>query len=63
MEIIVPDTIAAQRAVLAAPEEQRFAIAREQILEPVRGFWTTFLGRMPHLQGASDEALAQAAPR
>lgn len=61
MEIIVPDTIAAQRAMLEAPEAERFAIARERILEPVRGFWATFLGRMPHLQGASDEALAQAA--
>ena len=61
MEIIIPDTIAAQRAVLAAPVEERFAIARERILEPVRGFWATFLGRMPHLQGASDDALAQAA--
>lgn len=61
MEIIVPDTIAAQRAILEAPEAERYAIVRERLLEPVRGFWTTFLGRMPHLQGASDDTLAQAA--
>jgi uncharacterized protein YjaZ len=61
VEIIVPDTLAAQRAILAAPEAARFALARERILEPLRGFWSTFLSRMPHLQGASDEALAQAA--
>ena len=60
-EIIVPDTIAAQRAILAAPVEQRFTVARERILEPLRPFWSTFLGRMPHMRGASDEAMAEAA--
>jgi uncharacterized protein YjaZ len=57
MEIIIYDTLSAMRAVIAAPVPQRHAVYRERLIEPLRDYWTTTLGRFAP-QMVDEEAMA-----
>lgn len=62
MEIIVHDTLTAQRAILAEPAERREAAYRELLMEPLRGFWERFAAMAPPGAGTgpADPALRAA---
>lgn len=63
MEVIVHDTIAAQRAILEAAPEQRLANCRDRLLEPLRPTWAPMLGLMPQSAGADADTEARSAAR
>jgi uncharacterized protein YjaZ len=57
MDITLYDTLSAMRAVIAAPVPQRRAVYRERLIEPLRDYWTTTLGRFAP-QMVDEEAMA-----
>ena len=63
MDIIVHDMLAAQRTILEAPLEERLAICRARVLEPLRPVWSIFVGRMPQTGDGGEAAQAEAAAR
>lgn len=63
MDIVVHEMIAAQRAILEAPQGERLAICRERVLEPLRPVWSIFVGRMPGAGAGDDASQAEAAAR
>lgn len=57
MEITTFDTLAAMRAVVEAPLEERRAVYREQLIEPLRDYWHVAVRRI-NPQVPDDEATA-----
>ena len=57
MEITLYDTLSALRAVIAAPVQERHAVYRERLIEPLRDYWTTTLRRFTP-QMVDEEAMA-----
>jgi uncharacterized protein YjaZ len=52
MELEAIDVLTGLRAALAAPQERRLDLFREEVMEPLRPFWEPFLRWMPQAAGA-----------